>query len=220
MVPPKHTVDERPQPRLYLVTPVAVDIASLKLGLLAAFDTAEISAVLLRLPEADDRSLINLVKALAPTVQKAGAALLLDGHPEIVARGGADGAHLRSITEFEEAVDALQPDRIAGIGGLGTRHDAMIAAERGADYVMFGEPGDETTARPQLPAILERISWWAEVFEAPCVGYAGSLDEIGPIAKAGADFVAVGDWAFADPRGIAQAMADAASRLTDSEPVP
>ena len=220
MVPPKHTVDERPQPRLYLVTPAAADFASLKFDLLAAFDSADIAAVLLRLPDADDRSLINLVKALAPSVQKADVALLLDGHPEIVARGGADGAHLRSIMEFEEAVDALKPDRIAGIGGLGTRHDAMIAAERGADYVMFGEPSESGGGRPQLPAIIERISWWAEVFEAPCVGYAGSLYEIGPLAKAGADFVAVGDWVFADPRGIAQAMADAASRLTVIEPVP
>lgn len=220
MVPPKeNTAADRPQPRLYLVTPVAVDIASLKLDLLAALDAAEIMAVLLRLPDEDDRSLINRIKALAPTVQKAGAALLLDGHPELVARSGADGAHLRSVTEFEEAVDALKPDRIAGAGGLGTRHDAMVVAERGADYVMFGEP-NESGVRPQLSAITERLAWWSEVFEAPCVGYAASLDEIEPLVKSGADFVAFGDFVFADPRGVASAVADVASRLATIEPVP
>ena len=209
---------DRPQPRLYLVTPVAADIASLKLDLLAALDSAAIAAVLLRLPDEDDRSLINRVKALAPTVQRADAAIIVDGHPAIVARSGADGAHLRSITEFEEAVDALRPDRIAGAGGLITRHDAMIAAERGADYVMFGEP-DAAGERPVLQAVAERVSWWAEVFEAPCVVYAGSLDDIAPLAQAGADFVALGDFIFADPRGVAIAVADAASRLTSKEAV-
>ena len=216
MVPPKNMTAERPQPRLYLVTPVAADIAQLKLDLLAALDSADIAAVLLRLPDEDDRSLINRVKALAPTVQRAEAALILDGHPAIVARGGADGAHLRSITEFEEVVDALQPDRIAGAGGLGTRHDAMIAAERGADYVMFGEP-DGTGERPALPAVAERVSWWADVFEAPCVAYAGALDEIAALSEAGADFVALGDFVFADPRGVAAAVTDAASRLKARE---
>ncbi|ARP98371.1 thiamine phosphate synthase [Pseudorhodoplanes sinuspersici] len=209
---------QRPQPRLYLVTPVAADIASLKLDLLAALDSADIAAVLLRLPDEDDRSLINRVKALAPTVQRAGAALILEGHPAIVARGGADGAHLRSITEFEEVVNALKPDRIAGAGGLSTRHDAMIAAEGGADYVMFGEPNG-ADERPVLQAIAERVSWWAEVFEAPCVAYAGSFDDIAPLAEAGADFVALGDFIFADPRGIAIAVADAASRLTSKAAV-
>lgn len=216
MVPPRQKADERPQPRLYLVTPVAADLAALKFDLLAALDSADIAAVLLRLPNEDDRSLINRVKALAPTVQRGDAALIIDGHPAIVARSGADGAHLRSITEFEESVEALKPDRIAGAGGLSTRHDAMIAAEGGADYVMFGEPTPEGE-RPTLEAIAERVSWWAEVFEAPCVAYAGSLDDVAPLAQAGADFIALGDFIFADSRGVAAAVADAVTRLTAKE---
>ena len=95
-----------------------------------------------------------------------------------------------------------------------TRHDAMVAAERGADYVMFGEPG---AARPPLEAIGERIAWWAEVFEIPCVGYADHLDEVGALASAGADFVALGEFAFSDPRGPASVLRDAAERLCHPE---
>ena len=96
---------------------------------------------------------------------------MLDGHAELVARAGADGAHLTGITEFTEAIGQLKPDRIAGAGGLATRHDAMLVAEQGADYVMFGEP-DAEGQRPALATIEERVAWWAEVFEIPCVGYA------------------------------------------------
>jgi len=212
MASPRKNQDERPQPRLYLVTPAAADIAALKLDLLAALDSAQIAAVLLRLPYDDERALTNRVKALAPAVQNFGAALILDGHPGIVARGGADGAHLTGIAAFEDAVRSLKPDRIAGAAGLKTRHDAMLAAERGADYVMFGEP-DENNTRPAFDAIVERVSWWAEVFEAPCVAYAASLDETEALAQAGADFVAVGDFIFSDPRGVAHAVSDAAKSL-------
>jgi thiamine-phosphate pyrophosphorylase len=94
----------------------------------------------------------------------------------------------------------------------------MIAAESGADYVMFGEP-DANGRRPSLTAIVERVEWWADVFEIPCVGYAASLDEIAALAKAGADFVAVGSLIFEDSRGPAAAVRDAAACLAIPEVV-
>ena len=106
-------------------------------------------------------------------MQEAGAALLLDGHVELVGRArrrrGASDRHRR----IEGRRLALKPERIAGCGGLDTRHDAMVAAEAGADYVMFGEP-DTSGERPSFEAIAQRVAWWAEVFEIPCVAYAAS----------------------------------------------
>ncbi len=59
---------------------------------------ADVAAVLLRLTPADaERSMIQLTKALAPTIQKADVALLLDGHPALVARAEADGANLSGL---------------------------------------------------------------------------------------------------------------------------
>ena len=121
---------------------------------------------------------------------------MLDGHADIVAHGGADGAHLTGIEAFAAALDTLKPARIAGCAGLASRHDAMTAAERGADYVMFGDAANGR--RPSFDAIVERVAWWAEVFEVPCVAMAASFDEVGPLAAAGADFVAVGDFIWTD----------------------
>src|SRR5438552_1540262 len=198
----------RPAPRLYLMTPQVAEPAGLSDALAAALGAADVAAVLLRLTAADDRTLINRVKALAPIVQDKGAALLLDGHPDLVARSGADGAHLTGITTFQEARALLKPARIAGCGALETRHDAMLAAEADADYVMFGEP-DAQGYRPSFEAALDRIAWWAEVFEIPCVGFAATVAEVEQLAAAGADFVVVGDCIFGDARGSATAMAEA-----------
>ncbi len=203
---------ERPAPQLYLFTPQAARPGGIEKDLAAALDAADVAAVLLSLPGADENGFTKQAKAVAALVQQKGTALLLDGHAELVARAGADGAHLSGPEALADEVAFLKPDRIAGCGGLLSRHDAMVAAEAGADYVMFGEP-DGHGARPPFETVLERVEWWAEVFQAPCVGFAASLDEIGALAKAGADFVAVGDCIWSDPRGPAAAMADAAGRL-------
>lgn len=213
----------RPDPRLYLVSPKVADAAAFAGTLTAALAGAalagaEVAAVLLRLEAPDERSLINIAKALAPLIQSTGAACLIAGHPDIVARVGADGAHLTGIDAFSAARSALQPERIAGCGGLTTRHDAMLAAEAGADYVLFGEP-DQAGHRPSPEAVAERVTWWAEIFEPPCVGYAGTLAEVAALAAAGADFIALGDCIFEDGRGPAAALADAAQRLALPEAV-
>ena len=106
----------------------------------AALVAGDIAAVLLRLEDADERTLIDRAKTIAAIAQRRDIALLLDGHPEIAARAGADGAHLTGTEALTAALGTLKPDRIAGAGGLHSRHDAMLAGESGADYVMFGEP--------------------------------------------------------------------------------
>src|SRR5439155_19090029 len=131
----------------------------------------------------------------------------LEGNVELVARAGADGAHLTGIAALEEALPTLKPDRIAGVGGLTTRHDSMAAGESGADYVLFGEP-DANGQRPSTEAIAERLQWWAELFEPPCIGFAVSRDEASEFAAAGADFVLVGDFIWADPRGAEAALVE------------
>ena len=198
----------RPVPRLYLATPEVDDPSALIASLPGLLAGADVAAVLLRLKPTDQRTMISRVKALAPAIQGSGAALLLDGHVELVARAGADGAHLTGIAAMEEAMPSLKPDRIAGVGGLATRHDSMAAGEQGADYVLFGEP-DEKGQRPSVEAIAERLEWWAELFEPPCVGYAASREEAREFAAAGADFVLVGDFIWADKRGAAAALTDA-----------
>jgi thiamine-phosphate pyrophosphorylase len=217
MAQPPKKPHQRPAPRLYLVTPRVGDADRFAGTLRDALGAADVAAVLLRLEPAGERELTNRVKLLANIVQQAGAALLLDGHADIAARAGADGAHLTGIEALAAAVDSLKPARIAGCGGLHSRDDAMVAGEN-ADYVMFGEP-EADGSRPSFSGILDRVVWWAELFEVPCAAYANTLDEIGQLAAAGADFVAIGGGIWDDPRGPAAAVAEAAAKLSVPEQV-
>lgn len=210
-MPPKPS-PAPPAPRIYLATPPLTDAAALATQLAALLAAADVAAVLVRLAEANERSKINRVKAIAATVQDAGAALLLDGHVSLVARSGADGAHVGSIADLDDALDQLKPDRIVGVGGLHSRHDSMVAGEAGADYLLFGEI-DAAGERPSPDTIAERLEWWAEVFEPPCVGYAQTIDEVELFAATGADFIMVGDAVWSDARGPQAALADVVQRL-------
>jgi len=202
---------ERASPRLYLVTHPVSEPGAVADDLAAALNATDVAAVLLRLAEGAERELVARVEALRILIQSNGAALLLDGHPALVARTQADGAHLTGVDAFTAAAPSLKPNTIAGCGGVATRHDAMLAGEAGADYVMFGEP-DAQGRRPQLDAVLERIAWWADVMTIPCVAYAAHLDEIAPLAHAGADFVALGDNIW---RNDMRAAIDALTRVPE-----
>lgn len=204
----------RAAPRLTLVTPPLGRADATADALAAALNAADIAAVLLRPGEGDEGALVARIEALRILIQSNGAALLLDGHPDLVARTQADGAHLTGIEAFKAAAPSLKPKYIAGCGALTTRHDAMLAGESGADYVMFGEP-DRAGRRPGFEAVLERCSWWAETLTIPCVGYAASLDEAAALANAGADFVALDETLWRDARTLAAALEALTQRVAE-----
>jgi thiamine-phosphate pyrophosphorylase len=214
-------------PRLYLITPLLEDPAAFLPDLDLALGAGDVAAVLLRLAAADERTLIARAKTVAAAAQRRDVAVLLDGHADLVLRAGADGAHLTGVDAFAAALALLKPERIAGAGGVRSRHDAMLAGETGADYVMFGEPppsppphageGKSETKvgdrRPSLEETLDRLEWWAHLVEIPCVGYAASLDEVAALAHTGADFIALGDWIWTEPQGAAAVIAATAEQL-------
>lgn len=204
-----------PRPRLYLVTPAISDPASFAGALEHALGAADIAAVLLRLADGGERALIERTKQIAATVQSRDVALVVDNRPEIVARAGADGAHLSGVEKFAAALALLKPERIAGAGGLRSRHDAMLAGEAGADYVMFGEP-DRNGRRPSFEELQERLTWWADLLEIPCVAYAAGPEEVAPLVRTGADFIALGDWIWSAPEGAAKAVAAVAVSLDEA----
>jgi thiamine-phosphate pyrophosphorylase len=201
-----------PAPRLYLVTEPVDDAQRFAPVLAEAVAAADIAAVLVRLPLADAAELAGRVDILARPVQASGAALILDGHPDLAAKSAADGAHLTGTDDLKSALPRLRPGRIAGAGGLSSRHDAMVAAESGADYVMFGEP-DAAGQRPAFAAIVERVAWWSPTFETPCVAYAAALEEVAMLAEAGAEFIALGSFVWKDGVDPAAVIRDAARHL-------
>jgi thiamine-phosphate pyrophosphorylase len=201
-------------PRLYLITPPISDWARYASLLDEALGACPVACVLLRAAAQDERGKEMIVRALCPVVQKHDAACLVADDPQLALRANADGVHIGAEGErLQAALRALKPDRIVGAGGLKTRHAAMVAGEAGADYVMFGGPGSDEP----LSTLSERVAWWVEIFTVPCAAYAHDLDAAAALARAGADFIALCDAVFADPRGAAAALRDVAAALARAQ---
>jgi thiamine-phosphate pyrophosphorylase len=201
---------DAPTCRLYLVTPPLGlgDIAAFAPRFAAALAAGDVASALVRVAPEAQGDARQIAERMVETAALHDAAILVEGEPRLAARVGADGAHVTGAGEpLSDALASLHPARIVGVGGLRGRDDAMAAGEAGADYVMFGEPRRDGWT-PPLDETVERVAWWAEIFETPCVAYAARLDDVATLAAAGADFVALGD-AVWSATSVEQAIAAA-----------
>ena len=191
-------------PRLFLITPPLADAAQFAPLLEAALAAADIACLLVRTSTRDEGAIKAIFKTLAPMAQAQGTACLVEHESRIAARADADGVHMAGVgPELEEAIIAMRPDRIVGVGALSGRDAAMEAGEAGVDYLMFGGPDEAETHE----SICERVAWWAEIFNIPCVGYIGDPALAGDMAQAGAEFVALCDGLWDKPEAIGATLA-------------
>ena len=205
--------DSAPPARLFLVTPALSEGDSLASALEAALGAGDVACVLVRHAARDERTAKALLRDIGPLIQEAGAAFLVEGDPRLAGHLKADGLHVPAPGEaLADAIERLKPGGIVGCAGLSSRDAAMEAGEGDVDYLMFGEPRADGTW-PDADWTRERVAWWAEIFNVPCVGFARTLDEVGPLVLAGAEFVALGEAVFGDPRGTAAAVAEAIDAL-------
>lgn len=186
-------------PRLVLLSPPLAEAEPFAAQAAAAAASGAVASLLLRLATQDPGRRKAIVRAVCERLQPQGVAVIVAGDALLAARADADGVHVEGVgEELAEALRSLRPKRIVGVGRLATRDEAMVAGESEPDYLLFGEPAPDGFVRP-LDWRIERVGWWAEIFNLPCVAFADSLDEVGPLAAAGADFVALGDWLWREP---------------------
>lgn len=191
--------------RLYLITPPlsVADLDAFAPRFAEALGAGDVASTLVRIAPAAAGEAKRILQRLVELAAARDVATLVENDARLAARVGADGAHIAGVgTQLTEALASLHPERIVGVGALRSRDDAMTAGEAGADYVMFGEPRRDGFT-PPLAETVERAAWWAEIFETPCVAFAGALDAVAPLTAAGADFVALGDAIWLAPSAAA-----------------
>ncbi|MFB3054816.1 MAG: thiamine phosphate synthase [Alphaproteobacteria bacterium] len=193
--------------RLYLITPERVDPGPFADTLALALDAGNVACVQLRLKGIDDDAIREAALTLAPVAQSRDVAFLLNDRPDLAAETGCDGVHVgQQDSSYEEARAAVGDDSIVGITCHDSRHFAMVAAEKGADYVAFGAFYATATKDAIGHPDAQILSWWSEMMTVPSVAIGGiTAANCAPLVKAGADFIAVlsAVWSHADGPGVA-----------------
>jgi thiamine-phosphate pyrophosphorylase len=158
--------------------------------LAAALTAASVSCVLIE--TAGDGA--EAARPLVKMVQERGVAALVDTDARLARTLEADGVHLpwskRLLQAYDEARELLDDRAIVGVHAGKSRHDGMLLAERGADYIGFGLPAGVKDREAGRARRLELVAWWAQIFTVPCVAFdAASPEDAEALAEAGADFV-------------------------------
>ena len=162
----------------------------------------------LRLKEAEDRTILRTAEILKPVVQEHGAAFIMNDRPDLAIKAGCDGVHVgQEDAPYAEARRIMGDGRIVGVTCHDSRHLAMEAADRGADYVAFGAFFPTATKDPKTRADPEIVAWWSELMVVPCVAIGGiTVENCLPLIEAGADFLAVSAGVWAHPDGPSAAV--------------
>jgi thiamine-phosphate pyrophosphorylase len=157
---------------------------------LAAALQGGVDVVQLRDKRATGEQLLAVAAVARRRCDEAGALLILNDRPDLVAAAGADGCHVGQDDMDVAAARALAgPDALVG---RSTHSPADIAAAGGADYIGVG-PIHATPTKPGRPAVgLELVRHAAE--HAPVPFFAiGGIDaaNVGAVVAAGARRIAV-----------------------------
>lgn len=162
----------------------------------------------LRLKDAPDDAIKRAAERLLPIAHAHDVAFIVNDRPDLAKAVGADGVHIgQEDADYATARKMLGEDAIVGVTCHASRHLAMEAAERGADYVAFGSFFPTGTKQVKASADIDLLQWWSEIFEIPCVAIGGiTVENCEPLVAAGADFLAViaGVWQY--PAGPAAAV--------------
>ncbi len=178
---------EAAAPRLYLA--IAAD--GPPAAFTAALEAADIACVLLLAGALDANALRAVVEVLCPLAQGRDVAVLLQDRVSLAAETGCDGVHLSDPKDLAAARRRLGAEALVGVGCGASRHDAITAAERGADYIAFGAPKGTATPDPR-PADPALLGWWQPLMTLPCVAFGAAAPvDCARLATAGADFVVV-----------------------------
>nr|WP_277346047.1 thiamine phosphate synthase [Sneathiella chinensis] len=193
-----------------MISPPTIDLDAFEIDFRNALNGGDIACFQLRLKDQPADVIRAATQRLMPIAQEKGVAFLLNDDPELAAELKTDGVHVgQKDTPYKQARALVGDDAIVGVTCHDSRHLAMTAAEQGADYVAFGAFYPTTTKDAPTRAETDLLEWWTSLAVTPCVAIGGiTVDNVTPLIKSGADFIAVSSGVWKYSKGPEQAVAE------------
>jgi thiamine-phosphate pyrophosphorylase len=209
--------DDRIPCQLYLISPPEIEPTrfgeELKQAIAGGPDI--VGAFQIRLKDVQDDDILRAAEVLMPICAEYDIPFLVNDRPDLAAASGADGVHIgQSDASYDDARALLGDQKTIGVTCHDSRHLAMTAGEKGADYVAFGAFFPTTTKDAKYHPDPEILEWCSTMTVLPCVAIGGITQEnCTPLIDAGADFLAVVSAVWDFSAGPEDAVAAFAAKL-------
>lgn len=162
-------------------------------------------ALELRFPKAIyDRERAD-ASALVAICRNNGVVPIVRGDIGLCIETDADGVVLSDVKDIAQARHILGEKAIIGMECGNSRETAKAALDQGIDYVVFSRFFTRKDAKSY--ADLSLLEWWSTLTHIPAVatGSVGGTRAI-EMARAGAGFIAPGNWVWSYSKGPKQAV--------------
>ncbi len=202
--------------RITLATPPRMELTRIAALLPAALDSGVVACVRLDMPGASEDDLRRACDALRPLCHDRDIAFVISDHFRLVRPLGLDGVEVDAArVRLRDARAEIGAGQILGARCGASRHAGMVAAEAGADYVLFSPVsasalGDGEAAAPEL------FDWWAQMIVTPCVAEGGVDEALARRLGGSVDFIVPDPTVWEGDLPAALRALDAASRAASA----
>jgi thiamine-phosphate pyrophosphorylase len=181
--------------RLFLVAPDAIAESLLVDCATAACAAGDCATILVA--ETISQKSVEALQALNLAV------ILDNAEPRKVHHLKADGLQLSSLEDFKAVRESLKSEILGFLAGI-SRHEAMEAAEAGADYVAF----THTKQYAGLPI----VGWWQDVTNLPAIAFDPTTDAT--LRPQNPDFIRPSDDMWTDATTASHVVKDLMAQWT------
>lgn len=157
------------QPQIYLISPSEIILDKFFEKFKKIVQKVEISCLRLSLSSSLEKDIIETASNVKSLIDPLGIPILIEDHYRLVPQLGLNGVHLSNGSKSVKHVRKhLGAKYIIGAYCGNSKHNALIAAENGADYISMGPLVTQNLGNEEVVPT-ETFSWWSEFVEIPIV---------------------------------------------------
>ena len=194
--------------QIYLISPPQIELKDFSLKLEKALKTGLVPSFQLRLKNYSPLEIKKFSQEIKKICDDNNCLFLLNDFYEIALEVGASGVHVGIDDKKISQIRQNSPKNfIIGASCYDSKHLAIEAGERGADYISFGAFFATKTKISRGKPSVEILAWASEMLNLPIVAIGGINDQnCVDLVKNGADFLAVISYVWQHPLGVEVAL--------------
>ncbi len=181
---------------IYLISPNKIKHNKFYKSLEQVLSLKKVRFFQLRLKNETNKNKISVGKKIKKICKKYNVKFIINDEPNLVKKLNADGCHLgQKDMSYELSRKILGEKKIIGITCHNSKKLALIAKEKGANYIAFGAFFKSKTKKTAFKAKLEILRWAKKKINILTVAIGGiNNSNYKKILSNGADFIACSNY--------------------------